>query len=114
MDYEKDVLTDFESKVVEKSKYFSALIFLFFSYILFLSFFTFFDLHPKLQIRKDIEWELVFIIIALPLIGIILLVKKNKFGWAICLFYNLLTTLSFMAAFLQPFFKMSSNNLYWY
>lgn len=83
---------------------------LFISYISFLLLVFLFDLNPRFQIKKNLDWELVFIIVTFPVIGITLLAKRNKFGWAICLFYNLLTALLFLMAFLQPFLKNGNRN----
>jgi len=105
MDYEKDVLLEFENKGLEKCRYFASFIILFIFYIIYLLFFLSFELNLKLQIRKNINWEINFFIAALPAIGIILLVKKKKIGWAICVFYNLFTGLFRQIAFFQPFLK---------
>lgn len=103
MDFEKDVLTDFESKDVEKNRYFSAFIFLSVFYIIFILFDFLFDLFHGFHVEENINWELVFIVLTPPVIGVILSVRRNKFGWVICLFYNLLMTLMFLVTFLRRF-----------
>ncbi|MEO6837464.1 MAG: hypothetical protein ABI185_03690 [Ginsengibacter sp.] len=105
MDFGNDVLSDFETEEGEKSKYFAAFIILYITWILFILIVSLFDFHPGFHIIKDIDWEFVFILLGLPATGIILLVKKNKFGWAICLLCNSLIGTTLMAVSLQLFLK---------
>lgn len=102
---EKDALLDFETKDSEKSKYSNALITFFISFIFFLLLDFVFDLDHRFAIKKNIDWELVFLILILPTIGTFLFVKQNKFGWAICLFYYKLIAILFLTTFLRDFLK---------
>ena len=106
---EKDALVDFETKDLEKSKYSNVLIISFISFIIFLLLDFVFDLDYRFAIKKNIDWELIFLILILPAIGALLFVKQNKFGWAICLFYYKLMAILFPTIFLRDFLKKSYN-----
>ena len=101
----KDLLVDFETKDSEKSKYSKALIISFISFIIFLLLDFVFELDHRFAIKKNIDWELVFLILILPTIGVCLFVKQNKFGWAICLFYYKLMTILLLITLLRDFLK---------
>ena len=107
---EKDTLLDFETKDSEKSRYSTGLTILFISYIIFLLLDFVFDLDHKFVIKKNIEWEIVFIILILPTIGTYLFVKRNKFGWAICFFYYKLMAILYLTTFFRDFTKKGYNN----
>ena len=110
MIYEKDALLEFETKGTEKSRYFVPLVFLSASYILFILLALLFDLNHGFRVVKNFSFELIFIVLSLPVTGVILLVKKNKFGWAICLFYNLLIMLILLTINLVTFLKKEYFN----
>jgi hypothetical protein len=107
---EKHALLDFETKDSEKSRYSTALIILFISFIFFLLLDFVFDLDYRFAMKKNIDWNFVFMVLILPTIGAFLFVKQNKFGWAICLFYYELMAILLVTTFLRDFLKKGYNN----
>lgn len=107
---DKDTLLDFETKDSEKSRYYTVLPILFISYIIFLLLDFAFYLDHRFVIKKNIDWELVFIILILPTIGTYIFVKRNKIGWAICFFYYKLMVVLSLITFLQDFLKKGYIN----
>jgi hypothetical protein len=98
---EKNALLDFETRDSKKSRYFIVLIILFISTILVLLSDLVFDSDYEFAIKQNVDWNFVFLMLALPTIGTFLFVKQNKFGWAICLFYYELMAISLVSTFLR-------------
>ncbi len=104
-----DILDEFHPVSPKRPKYFAILIYTFFIYISEVIIFSF---TPSFNITsqiKSIEWEVIFFILVLPVIGLILFLCKIKMGWAICLFYYSALSIFLSTTFFQIYLKKGAD-----
>jgi hypothetical protein len=100
-----DILTELDPNNQKKPKYFTILIYLFIAYI---SEILTFSLIPAFNFTlqaKSVEWETIFFILLLPVVGLILFFQKIKIGWAISLFYYSAVSIFLVVIFVQNYLK---------
>jgi len=109
MKNEESLLDEFKIAIKYKSEFFRILLISFSLYILFVTLNFIFNFENFSWTIKTIDWQFVTVVLTLPVVGLMLFIKKNKFGWAICLFYYTLVPASILTAFSQQLFKKEFN-----
>lgn len=100
-----DILNELDPNIQKKPKSFTILIYLFIAYISEVLMFSLISPFNFTSQTKSIEWETIFLILLLPVIGLILFFQKVKIGWAICLFYYSALSIFLLVIFVQNFLK---------
>jgi hypothetical protein len=104
-----DILEELQPVSPKKPKYFTILIYTFFIYIFEVLIFSFapsFNFNSQI---KSIEWEVIFLILVLPVVGLILFLGKIKMGWVICLFYYSALSIFLSTTFFQIYLKKGAD-----
>ena len=104
-----DILDELHPVNPRKPKYFTVLIYTFFIYILEVVIFSFAPSFNFTSQIRSIEWEVIFLILVLPVIGLILFLGKIKMGWAICLFYYSALSIFLLMTFFKIYLKKETD-----
>jgi hypothetical protein len=105
MEGEESLLDEFKIAIKQKNESFKILLISFSLYILFVTLDFIFNIENFSLTLKRIDWQFTISILILPIIGLMLFIKKNKFGWAICLFYYMLVLALILSTFSKDLFK---------
>ena len=109
MSQDIDILDELHPVSPKKPKYFTILIYTFFIYIFEILLFSFAPSFNFISQIRTIEWEIVSLILVLPVIGLILFLGKIKMGWAICLFYYSALSIYLLTLFFQIYLKKGTD-----
>ena len=94
MTEETAILEEFTERKPRKGKLFDALIASSVSYIAFIIVFFFLAMKTREFSLRTSRWQLLFLILILPLSGTVFLIIGKKIGWIVNCFYFSLTTLA--------------------